>query len=40
MAKEASKATEEIAYVRGVMEIEIRLAKEVAGVCRDYCTKT
>ena len=27
-------------YVRGVLEIETRLAEEVVGVCRDYCAET
>lgn len=39
VAKEASRAAEMAAYERGVQEIEMRLAKEVARVCRDYCTK-
>ena len=39
MANEASGALEMAAYERDVLEIEMRLVKEVAGVCRDYCTK-
>ena len=39
MAKEASGAAEEAAYECGILEIETRLAEEVAGVCRDYCTE-
>ena len=39
MANEASGAAEEAAYECGVLEIETRLAEEVAGVCRDYCTE-
>ena len=31
---------EEASYERGVLEMEQRLAKEVAKVCRDYCTMT
>ena len=39
MAREAFEATEAASYERGVLETEIRLAKEVAGVCRDYCAE-
>ena len=39
MAREAFEATETASYERGVLETEIRLAKEVAGVCRDYCAE-
>ena len=39
MAKEASGATKEAAYECGILEIETRLAEEVAGVRRDYCTE-
>ena len=40
MAREAAKVAEEVAYERGVEETEIRLAEEVARVCKDYCTET
>ena len=40
MAREAAKATKVAAYERGVEETEIRLAEEVARVCRDYCIET
>ena len=39
MAKEAFGAAEMAAYEHGVLETEIRLVEEVAGVCRDYCTE-
>ena len=40
VTREAAKVAEEAAYEHGVEETEIRLADEVAGVCRDYCTET
>jgi len=40
VAKETTKATKRAFYERGVKDTEIRLAKEVARVCRDYCTET
>ncbi|XP_030955072.1 uncharacterized protein LOC115977387 isoform X1 [Quercus lobata] len=40
VVRKASEAAEKVAYECGVLETENRLAKEVAGVCRDYCTKT
>ena len=40
MARKAFEAIETTSYKRGVLEMEIRLAEEVAGVCRDYCTET
>ena len=40
VAREVSEAVETASYERGVLETEIRLAKEVAGMCRDYCTGT
>ena len=40
MSREAAKATEEAAYERGMEDTEKMLAKEVAEVCRDYCTET
>ena len=39
-AVETTKAVERASYECGVKDTEIRLAEEVAGVCRDYCTKT
>ena len=39
MAKEASRATEMVALKRGVLETETRLAKEVVGVCKEYCAE-
>ena len=39
VAREASEATEVASYKRGVQETKIRLAEEVARVCRDYCTE-
>ena len=39
MARKASKAAKTASYERGVQEKEMRLAEEVAGVCRDYCAK-
>ena len=39
MAKKASRAAEMATFERGVLEIEMQLAKEVAGVCRDYCAE-
>ena len=38
--QEAAQATKRVAYERGVLETEQRLAEEVAEVCRDYCTVT
>ena len=40
VTREVAKVAEEAAYEHGVEETEIRLADEVAGVCRDYCTET
>ena len=39
MAREASKAVKTTSYECGVLEMETWLAKEVAGVCRDYYTE-
>lgn len=39
VTKEASKAVEKASYERGVLDMETRLAEEVARVCRDYYTK-
>ena len=38
--QEATQATERVAYERGILETEQRLAEEVAEVCRDYCYMT
>ena len=40
MAREALKAVKTASYKHEVLKTETRLAEEVAGVCRDYCTKT
>ena len=40
VAREAATTTKEAAYERRVEETVIRLAEEVAGVCRDYCIET
>ena len=40
MANEAAKAEKTTSYERGVLDMETRLAKKVAGVCRDYYTET
>ena len=40
MAREASEAEETTSNECGVLEMETRLAEEVAGVCRDYCAET
>ena len=40
MAREASEAAKTTSYERGVHETETWLAKEVAGVCKDYYTET
>ena len=39
VAREASEAAEMSSYERGVQDTTMRLAKEVAGVCRDYYTE-
>ena len=39
MAKEASRATEMAAFECGILETETQLAKEVAGVYKDYYAK-
>ena len=36
VVKEVAKVAEIVAYKRGVLETEQRLANEVAEVCRDY----
>ena len=40
VAKEAIEVMERASYERGVEDTKNRLAKEVARVCRDYCTQT
>ena len=40
MAKETIEAAVIASYKRGVEETEKSLAKEVAKVCRDYCTES
>ena len=40
VAREAAEATVKASYERGVLDIENRLTKEVAVVCRDYCTES
>ena len=37
MAKEATEASEWASYNCGMQETELRLAEELAEVCRDYC---
>jgi len=39
VAREAFEVVEMASYERGVLETETRLAKEVAGVYRDYCAE-
>ena len=38
--QEAAQAAKRASYERGVLEMEQRLAEEVAEVCRDYCSIT
>ena len=38
--REAAQAVERVAYEWGVLEMEQRLAEEVAELCRDYCFVT
>ena len=40
VAKETTEAVERASYECGVEDTKIRLAEEVVGVCRDYCTVT
>ena len=40
MAKETTEAVERVSYERGVEDTENRLAENVVGVCKDYCTET
>ena len=39
VAREATKAAEIASYERGVLDTEMRLAEELAEVCRDYCAE-
>ena len=39
VAREAIEAVETASYEHGVLDIETRLAEELAGVCRDYCAE-
>ena len=38
VAREAAEATMKAFYECGLQDTETQLAKEVAAVCRDYCT--
>ena len=40
VTKEATTVVEIASYERGVEDTENRLAKEVVGVCREYCDET
>ena len=40
MAKEAAEASKQAFYLFKVEETEVRLAEELAEVCRDYCKVT
>ena len=40
MAREAVEATMAAFYERGVLDMEARLAEEVAVVCKDYCIES
>ena len=40
MAEEAAEASKQASYLIGVEETEIRLAEELAEVCKDYCKVT
>ena len=40
VAKEATEAAKRASYERKVEDTENRLAEEVAGMCRNYCTET
>ena len=37
MAKEATKAAKQASYNLEVQETKVRLAEELAEVCKDYC---
>ena len=40
VARDATEATANTAYERGLTNMETRPSKEVAVMCRDYCTKS
>lgn len=40
MAEEAAEASKQASYLLWVKETEVRLAEELAEVCRDYCKAT
>ena len=40
MAREATEATMAASYECGVLDMEARLAEEVAIACRDYCIES
>ena len=40
MAREATEATVNASYERGIANTETRLSEEVVVVCRDYCTES
>ena len=40
MAKEAIKDEKQASYLLGVEETQVRLAEELAKVCREYCGVT
>ena len=40
MAREAAEAEKQASYALGVEETQVRLAKELAEACRDYCDVT
>ena len=40
MAREAAGAVMKASYEHGVLDMENKLTKEVAIVCRDYCTES
>ena len=40
VARDATEATVNTAYERGLTNMETRPSKEVAVMCRDYCTKS
>ena len=40
LAREATEAEKKASYQLDVEETEVRLAKELSEVCRDYCDMT
>ena len=40
VARETTEATVNAAYEHGVADTETRLSKEVAVMCKDYCTES